>query len=118
MDFTPSKTLKRARALRRNQTEAEKRLWGYLRDKRLQGFKFNRQVPMGPYIADFVCHEAKLIVEVDGATHGETHEIKYDERRTHFLNDQGFRVVRCNNSDVYENIVGVLDAVLLHLTGG
>jgi very-short-patch-repair endonuclease len=54
MIYTRSKTLKRARSLRRNQTEAEKRLWGYVRDKRLQGHKFNRQVPVGPYIADFL----------------------------------------------------------------
>jgi very-short-patch-repair endonuclease len=118
MTFTPSKTLKRARNLRYNQTEAERRLWGYLRNKSLQGFKFNRQVPIEPFIADFVCHERMLIIEVDGATHGDAHEIRYDEKRTTFLNAQGYRVLRCNNADVYENLEGVLDTILLALRGG
>jgi very-short-patch-repair endonuclease len=82
-------TLNRARDLRRNQTEAEKRLWGCLRNKRLQGFKFNRQVPVGHYIADFLCQDAMLIIEVDGATHGDAHEIVYDKRRTEYLNNKG-----------------------------
>jgi len=76
---TPSpKLLDRARDLRHEQTEAEKRLWGYLRAKRLQGWKFNRQVPIAPYIVDFLCVEAKLIVEVDGATHGDDYEVRCD----------------------------------------
>jgi very-short-patch-repair endonuclease len=118
MIYTHSKTLKRARSLRRNQTESEKRLWGYVRDKRLQGHKLNRQVPVGPYIADFLCFEAKLIIEIDGATHGEAHEIVYDERRTAFLEAQGYRVMRCTNMDVFENLTGVLDTILLALEGG
>lgn len=115
MNFTPSKTLKRARNLRREQTSAERRLWGYLRDRRLGGFKFNRQVPVGPFIADFLCSEAKLIVEVDGATHGADHEIHYDEKRTAFLIAQGFRVVRCSNDEVYHHLVAVLDGILMAL---
>ncbi len=115
MIFTLSKTLKRARNLRHTQTEAEKRLWGYVRDKRLQGHKFNRQVPVGPYIADFLCFEAKLIIEIDGATHSEAHEIVYDEQRTAFLNAQGYRVMRCKNMDIFENLTGVLDTILLTL---
>ncbi len=118
MIYTRSKTLKRARSLRGNQTEAEKRLWGYVRDKRLQGHKFNRQVPIGPYIADFLCFEAKLIIEIDGATHGEAHEIVYDEKRTAFLNTQGYRVMRCTNLDIFENLTGVLDTILLALESG
>jgi very-short-patch-repair endonuclease len=118
MIYTRSKTLKRARNLRNNQTEAERKLWGYLRDKRLQGYKFNRQVPVGTYIVDFLCAEAKLIVEVDGATHGDAHEVAYDERRTAFLNEQGYRVMRCFNADVFENLNGVLDTILIMLERG
>ena len=118
MIYTPSKTLKRARSLRRTQTEAEKRLWSYVRDKRLQGHKFNRQVPVGPYIADFLCFEAKLIIEIDGATHSEAHEIAYDEKRTAFLNLQGYRVMRCTNMDIFENLTDVLDTILLALESG
>jgi very-short-patch-repair endonuclease len=115
MIYTRSKTLKRARSLRQNQTEAEKRLWGYLRDRRLQGHKFNRQVPIGSFIVDFLCHDAKLIIEVDGATHGDAHEVAYDEKRTAFLNERGYRVIRCFNSDVFENLTGVLDTILIAL---
>ena len=85
MPYTPRKTVRRARSLRRSQTDAEKRLLGYLRDRRLNSFKFVRQEPVGPYIADFVCREKLLIVEVDGATHSEVHEIQHDERRTRYL---------------------------------
>ena len=115
MKFKSSKTLSRARALRRNQTEAEKRLWGYLRNKTLQGHKFNRQVPIGQYIVDFLCHDSKLVLEIDGATHGDAHEIEYDEKRTGFLNAQGYLVIRCSNADVFENLNGVLDTILIAL---
>jgi very-short-patch-repair endonuclease len=115
--FTPSKPLKRARQLRDNQTEAETRLWGCLRSKRLHGWKFNRQVPIGSYIVDFLCEQAKLIVEVDGSTHGDAHEIKYDEKRTVYLQSLGHRVFRCYNADVFENLNGVLDGILLKLNG-
>ena len=107
--------MKRARKLRANQTEAEKTLWGYVRDKRLQGHKFNRQVPIGPYIVDFLCIEEKLVVEVDGVTHGDAHEVAYDEKRTAFLNERGYRVMRCFNADVFKNLSGVLDSILMVL---
>jgi very-short-patch-repair endonuclease len=115
MIYTRSKTLKRARTLRKTQTEAEKLLWAHLRDKRLHGHKFYRQVPIGPYIADFLRHEAKLIIEVDGATHSEAHELSYDEKREAFLNAQGYRVLRCNNGDVYESLETVLETILIWL---
>ena len=118
MKFTPSKSLTRARTLRHNQTEAEKRLWGYLRDKRLQDLKFNRQVPVGPYIVDFLCHERKLVIEIDGATHSDSHEVRYDEKRTVFLNEQGYRVLRCVNADVFENLEGVMDSIFIALEIG
>ncbi len=115
MKFTPSKTLGRARFLRRNQTEAEKKLWGYLRNSSLNNYKFTRQTPVGQYIADFLCFDKKLIVEVDGATHGDPHEIVYDAKRTEYLERVGFRVFRCYNADVFENITGVLDGILIQL---
>ena len=113
--FTPSKLLGCARELRRDQTDAEKKLWGYLRGGRLQEWKFRRQVSIGSYIVDFCCESAKLIVEVDGSTHGEAHEMSYDKKRTEILQSMGYRVFRCFNLDVYENLNGVLDGILLKL---
>jgi very-short-patch-repair endonuclease len=78
--------------LRTNQTDAEKRLWQALRNRQLAGFKFRRQFPLPPYIADFVCLECRLIVEVDGGQHVEQQE--YDDERTRVLLSQGFRVLR------------------------
>ncbi len=112
MKFTPGKTLKRARALRENETEAERRLWARLRNRHLNGFKFTRQTPIAPYIADFMCFEKKLIVEVDGVTHGDAHEVAYDERRTQFLEARGYRVLRVNNHDVFTQMDNVLDGIV------
>ena len=103
---------KRARSLRRTQTEAERRLWGRLRDRGLNGFKFVRQAPIGPYVADFLCREQRLIVEVDGATHSTDDEIRRDERRTDFLNVQGYCIVRVANDQVFRNLDGVLETIL------
>ena len=105
----------RARQLRREQTSAEQRLWSALRNRQLGGFKFSRQVPIGPYFADFVCRERRLIVEVDGATHGESDEIVRDRWRSDFLLQQGYRLVRVQNIDVYEALSGVCDTILAAL---
>jgi very-short-patch-repair endonuclease len=107
--------LKFARHLRGNQTSAELKLWARLRRRGLSDYRFNRQFAIGPYIVDFVCREKALVVEVDGATHGETHEISYDEKRTAFLTSRGFTVFRVSNIDVYENLDGVLDGILFAL---
>ena len=115
MPFTPHKHIRRARTLRREQTEAEKRLWGYLRNRHLSGFKFIRQEPVGPFFADFLCCETMLIVEVDGVTHGEDHEIAYDARRTAYLEAQGYRVYRVPNIEIHNNLDGVLNGILLEL---
>ena len=117
MSFTPRKILRRARILRRAETEAEKRLWGYLRDRRLNGNKFVRQAPLGPYVADFLCREKRLIVEVDGATHSDDHRIAYDKRRTEFLIAQGYRVHRVQNAEVFTILPDVLDMILIILEG-
>jgi very-short-patch-repair endonuclease len=94
---------------------AERRLWEAIRNRRLAGLKFVRQLPVGPYVADFACRERKLILEVDGATHGTESELRYDEKRTAFLQAEGFRVIRCWNDDVFTNLEGVLEGILLQL---
>ena len=78
-------------------------MWSALRNRRLNGLKFVRQYPIGPYYVDFVCRERRIIVEIDGATHGTEEELAYDAQRTGYLHTQGFRVFRVNNGDVYEN---------------
>ena len=100
-----------ARHLRKNLTRAETLLWARLRRKQMEGFRFRRQHPIGPYVADFACIECKLVVEVDGATHGTDAERQADARRTAWLNDEGWRVLRATNPEVYENIEGVLEAI-------
>jgi very-short-patch-repair endonuclease len=100
-----------ARMMRRNMTSAERIIWNRLKSRALGGHRFNRQVESGPYIIDFVCREKRVIFEVDGATHGETSQVKDDRRRTAFLESKGYKVVRAWNQDVYEN----LDAVLYRL---
>ena len=93
---------KLAQQLRRNETAAEKRLWYALRNRQLDGFKFFRQATVGPYIADFLCREQKLIVEIDGATHASDIESHSDQRRTAHLNRLGYKVVRLQNSEVFQ----------------
>lgn len=100
----------RARQLRDDQTLSEKRLWARLRARRLGGWKWKRQVPRGRYIVDFICAEAKLIVELDGGQHDERRA--YDADRTAWLGTQGYRVIRFWNSAIVENIDGVTDAIL------
>jgi very-short-patch-repair endonuclease len=106
---------RRARALRRDQTEAEGQFWRRLRNRALGGFKFVRQEPIGPYFADFVCREEKLVVEMDGATHSTDDERRRDGTREQALRDRGYRVTRFHNDEVYRNIEGVLDTILAAL---
>ena len=103
--------LPRARDLRRNTTLAEARLWEQLRAKRMQGLKFVRQHPIGPYFADFACRGAKLIVEIDGATHSTNAELERDRRRTAFLNQQGYRVLRICNGEALNGMDEVLTLI-------
>lgn len=98
----------RARKLRQNQTEAEKKLWQILRNRRLNGFKFYRQYPIYPYYVDFICRTEALIIELDGGQHNEEKAIQYDEKRTDFLKSKGYRVIRFWNNDVMKNIEGVV----------
>mgnify|MGYP000695755932 CR=1 FL=1 len=107
-------TTSRSRELRRNQTDAEKLLWQRLRNRQLLGFKFRRQVPVGPYITDFLCIEAKLIVELDGGQHAE--QLARDAKRTAYLEGSGYRVIRFWNNDVISNMSGIWDALTLTLS--
>jgi very-short-patch-repair endonuclease len=100
------------RRLRRDSTDAERRIWLSLRDRRLAGFKFIRQLTIGPYIADFVCRDRKLIVELDGGQHSEN---KRDQLRDAFLAREGYKVLRFWNNDVMANRDGVLESILAEL---
>ncbi len=100
-----------ARRLRKEMTEAEVVLWTFLRRRALQGYKFRRQHPIGPYIADFACVSARLVVEVDGATHWTPEELAHDAKRNTFLENAGWRVLRVTNLDVFENMDGVWQTV-------
>ncbi|MBY0562296.1 DUF559 domain-containing protein [Hyphomicrobium sp.] len=102
----------RSRILRANATSAEDKLWHHLRARRLCGLKFVRQFPIGNYFADFVCREEYLVVEIDGGTHGTAIECRNDGERNQALASLGYKVVRINNTDIYENIEGVLDQLL------
>jgi very-short-patch-repair endonuclease len=102
----------RSRALRSRQTAAEEKLWAELRNRQLNGFKFVRQAAIGVYFVDFVCRERKLVVEVDGATHGRDREIAADEARTAELQRLGFRVLRVANAEIDFNLSGVLETIL------
>jgi very-short-patch-repair endonuclease len=88
--------LNRARELRKNPTDAERKLWAHLRLRQIGGYKFRRQHPLGPYIVDFVCIEKKLIVEVDGGQHDEKRF--YDAKRDKWLEEKGFKVIRFWNN--------------------
>ena len=102
----------RARALRRKATEAERQLWWQLRHRLpLEGTYFRRQVPLGPYLADFVCLKHRLVIELDGDQHGQADAMAYDAARTAFLQQQGYVVLRFWNHQVFREIDSVLDAI-------
>ena len=103
----------RARSLRQDMTDAENRMWYFLRNRRLNGYKFVREYVIGCYIADFVCREKKLIIEVDGGQHMDA--IEYDQRRTAHLIKLGYNVLRVWNNEVFNNIEGVLATILSSL---
>jgi very-short-patch-repair endonuclease len=105
--FRPRPT-NRAQQLRNNATDAERRLWRHLSCRQLDGFKFSRQMPIDPFICDFLCRERKLIVELDGGQHAESAR---DVSRTAYLEAQGYRVIRFWNNDVLGNVEGVLHAI-------
>jgi very-short-patch-repair endonuclease len=103
---------RRAQQLRNNATEAERKLWGYLSRRQLGGYKFSRQMPIGPFICDFLCRERGLVIEVDGGQHADNVS---DARRTAFLRSEGLTVLRFWNNEVLTNVEGVLTTVLASL---
>ena len=103
-------TQNRARSLRNHATDTERHLWRYLRDHQLGGHRFRRQVPIGNYIADFACLEAKLIIELDGGQHQE--QAGYDARRDMQMEAQGFRVLRFWDNQVFRETQAVLEVIL------
>lgn len=105
----PEQQTEHARSLRIGQTDVEKRLWRELRNRQLDGFKFRRQHGIGPYIVDFICIEAGLVVELDGGQHAE--QVSYDSRRSDFIESAGYRVVRFWNNEILENTEGVLERI-------
>ncbi|MEO3430819.1 DUF559 domain-containing protein [Pelagibius sp. CAU 1746] len=100
---------KNARQLRGNMTEAEQRLWSVLRRRQLDGLRFRRQVPLGRFIVDFACYEARIVAELDGGQHTES-EVE-DAARNQWLEDRGFRVLRFWNDEIFENLEGVLEVI-------
>jgi very-short-patch-repair endonuclease len=111
----PNRLTTLAKTLRRNATSAERRLWQGLRREQVAGFRFRRQVILGGFIADFVCLEARLVIEVDGATHGMDDEIARDTARSAVLAAQGYDVLRFTNDDVFHNLDGVIETIHLRL---
>ena len=113
--FYTEKSLAYSKELRKNSTNAENTLWYYLRNRQLAGLKFRRQEAIDNYIADFVCFECKLIVELDGGQHNTEENIEYDKKRTQYFESQGFQVLRFWDNEIFENIEGVLETILLNI---
>ena len=116
MRFHPRQIL-RAQLLRHDMTDAERKLWYRLSGREL-GFKFRRQVPIGDYIADFACPAARLVIEVDGDSHGNDEAEAADLKRTAHLNRCGYRIIRFWNNEIHEGIDAVVEAIWLELYGG
>jgi very-short-patch-repair endonuclease len=108
------KTIRIARRLRANQTDAETVLWNRIRNRQIDGHKFARQVPIGRYVCDFVCREKRIIIEVDGGQHAES---TADAIRDRHLITEGYRVLRFWNNDVLGNLEGVLTTIQTELRG-
>jgi len=113
--FNKASQKSQRRSLRRNSTPAERRLWSRLRAKKLHGHKFRRQASVGQYILDFYCAELKLAIEVDGDSHYLDERQGRELKRKQFLESLGLCVLRFTNTEVHENLEGVLDAILRQL---
>ena len=109
------KTIKRAKKLRRQMTDAEVILWSQLRRRAADGFRFRRQHPIGPYVADFACAMSRLVIEVDGRTHSTDAELEHDRRRERYLKSRGWQVFRVTNEDVYKRLDTVIEGIFLHM---
>lgn len=102
----------KARTLRKNLTNQERKLWNILRKKQFQGYKFLRQYPIAPYIVDFICREKKVIIEADGGQHNQPTDIEYGKKRSKFLESKGYKVIRFWNNEIDNNIEGVYQIIL------
>jgi very-short-patch-repair endonuclease len=107
----PGKRIPRARELRRDMTQAEKKLWWQLRQLPLANSHFRRQAAIGPYFADFTSHKCRVVIEVDGGGHGEARQMATDRRRTAYLASRGYRVLRFWNNEVLREIEGVMTLI-------
>ena len=113
MPETQRRPTARAQQLRNEATDAERRLWRHLSRRQLGGFKFSRQMPIGPFICDFLCRERGLVIELDGGQHAE--QAVRDSRRTAFLEKRGLTVLRFWNNEILQNTDGVLQVILAQL---
>ena len=109
-------TFMKARSLRRDMTDAERVLWNELRNRKLAGYKFRRQHPVGQFIVDFFCAEKDLVIEIDGGIHLEEEVLERDENRSAELDRLELKVIRFTNEEVMENLEGVLRKILAELT--
>ena len=107
----PQRQRGNARRLRTNMTDAERKLWQRLRAHRFLGASFRRQVLLGPFITDFVCHDAKLVIELDGGQHAEPCRSETDRHRTEWLAVHGYKTIRFWNNEVLNNMDGVLNQI-------
>ena len=98
-----------SKKLRNNLTDSEKKLWSHLRRRQINESRFRRQHPIGKFIVDFVCLEKKIVIEIDGVQHNEN--IDYDLKRTKWLEDEGYKVIRFWNNEVLKNIESVLEVI-------
>ena len=116
MYYNPN-NLKNAKKMRSNMTPAETKMWRFLRGKRFQGLKFKRQVLIGNYIVYFLCENKKIIIEIDGGQHNEELNIQSDNNRTHYLENNGYKVLRFWNDEVMKNIHGVMEVIFREIEG-
>jgi very-short-patch-repair endonuclease len=101
----------RAKSLRQTMTRAETLLWRYIKAHRIDGLSFRRQAPMGTYIVDFVCHDRRIVVELDGETHDFEERLKQDQKRDAWLASRGYAILRFTNHDVLSNLEGVVTVI-------
>jgi very-short-patch-repair endonuclease len=111
---TPN-SFEKARLLRKNTTKHERILWEYLQENKILGVRMKRQHPIGTYIADFYCHTAKLVIEIDGTTHNTADQKLYDEERTFNLRMDGLKVIRFSNTQIEDDLNSVINEITKHV---
>lgn len=104
-----------AKQLRKNSTRAEKILWQLLRNRRFEGYKIRRQHPIGEYVADFYCHQSRLVIESDGEIHDNEDQIKYDSEKDEFMEGLGLKILRIKNEDLFNDQEKVMNLILKYL---